>query len=1131
MNIMLVSQCNKKALVETRRIIDQFAERRGDRTWQTPITQIGLATLRKLLKKTARRNTAVACHWIRSKNHTEILWIVGNVSKFNEQGAVPTNTTRRNILRSDSENTWHTAEDIALLAGIAALFHDFGKANLLFQNKLKPKKKGKLLEPYRHEWVSLRMFEAFVYGLSDEHWLAKLAEVSVDDNDIMINNLVKDHPDNPQTNPFDPDKPTRLPPTARAIAWLILTHHKLPKYQARGSNPPDFDYVAEFLDYELKPDWNSPQIADSNAFDDATDKPKKWTDKELNSVWDFNHKTPVLSKTWRLKAQLLAKRALNRPAFLNKAWLDDTFTLHLSRMALMLADHHYSSLPADERFQDKKYKVYANTDRDTGALKQQLDEHLIGVYRNSLQLVRLLPSLRSGLGAITRHKGLKQRSKISAFSWQDKAYDVARSISDKSRQQGFFGINMASTGKGKTFANARIMYGLADSKLGCRFSIALGLRTLTLQTGDALMSRLKLDSDDLAVLIGSQSVKQLHDLAQKYHKAANNSGSESANDFLDADQYVKYEGALHDGPLKRWLEKSAKLNSLVSAPVLVSTIDHIMPATESERGGKQIAPMLRLLTADLVLDEIDDFDLLDLPAICRLVNWAGLLGARVLLSSATLPPALVTTLFAAYQAGRKRFNEACGIPGQSSAIVCGWFDEFQSVAHLIDDEAGLTKTHSQFVDQRIVKLLKAPSIRQGKLVDVDLADAVEHVADNAKAVLNQRAVNGLANRLFESINVLHQHHATINEQTDQRLSIGVVRMANIKPLVAVATALFQRAAMADHQIHYCVYHSKMPLIVRSKIEAQLDSVLRRDDPQAVWQQPSIKQALAKSPAKNHIFVVLASPVCEVGRDHDYDWAIVEPSSMRSIIQLAGRVQRHRNLSPRQPNIHILKQNFKALTGQSPAFSKPGFESAEHQLKSTNLNELLLSEQYQTINAIGRIRFETDEAADPADNLVAFEHQQLAHTLALGEGKSEGKGEDKGEGKSTADIWWHQPTNWTYEWQRLTRFRQSAPTDDYVLKVTDVDEGFVFYQWAPNGELKNAEYRFERVPSVKHHLAQGVQLWGVGLWGAGDYQASIAALADEFKLSETQASVMFGCVSLEEQDLWYYDEVLGFYQAL
>ena len=109
--------------------------------------------MRKLLKKSARRNTAVACHWIRGKNNTELCWIVGNARKFNSEGAVPTNVTRRDILKSGDENDWHTAEDMALLAGIAALFHDFGKANVLFQRKLKPKSKLKS-EPYRHEWVS-----------------------------------------------------------------------------------------------------------------------------------------------------------------------------------------------------------------------------------------------------------------------------------------------------------------------------------------------------------------------------------------------------------------------------------------------------------------------------------------------------------------------------------------------------------------------------------------------------------------------------------------------------------------------------------------------------------------------------------------------------------------------------------------------------------------------------------------------------------------------------------------------------------------------------------------------------------------------------------------------------------------
>ncbi len=85
MNVLLISQCNKNALKETRRILDQFAERRGDRTWQTPITQAGLDTLRKLLRKTARKNTAVACHWIRGHDHSELMWVVGGCCPVQSQ--------------------------------------------------------------------------------------------------------------------------------------------------------------------------------------------------------------------------------------------------------------------------------------------------------------------------------------------------------------------------------------------------------------------------------------------------------------------------------------------------------------------------------------------------------------------------------------------------------------------------------------------------------------------------------------------------------------------------------------------------------------------------------------------------------------------------------------------------------------------------------------------------------------------------------------------------------------------------------------------------------------------------------------------------------------------------------------
>src|SRR5699024_9722882 len=200
MNILLVSQCHKNALKETRRILDQFAERRGERTWQTPITQAGLNTLRKMLRRTARKNTAVACHWIRSANHTELLWIVGDGSQFNFRGAVATHTTMNDVLRRADENDWHTLTDMHLLASLAALFHDFGKACQAFQDKLRGNNRER--NRYRHEWISLRLLQAFVDGDDDTGWLTQLQNAEEMDEKAWLKRLQRDGLDERQPLPL-----------------------------------------------------------------------------------------------------------------------------------------------------------------------------------------------------------------------------------------------------------------------------------------------------------------------------------------------------------------------------------------------------------------------------------------------------------------------------------------------------------------------------------------------------------------------------------------------------------------------------------------------------------------------------------------------------------------------------------------------------------------------------------------------------------------------------------------------------------------------------------------------------------------------------------------------------------------
>src|SRR5690606_2826218 len=106
---------------------------------------------------------------------------------------------------------------------------------------------------------------------------------------------------------------------------------------------------------------------------------------------------------------------------------------------------------------ERGYPLYANTDK-AGVLKQPLDEHLLGVEKHSAAVSRALPSMARHLPRLARHKGFRKRSDHPRFRWQDKAFDLARSIRERSERQGFFGINMASTGCGKTLANGRILY-------------------------------------------------------------------------------------------------------------------------------------------------------------------------------------------------------------------------------------------------------------------------------------------------------------------------------------------------------------------------------------------------------------------------------------------------------------------------------------------------------------------------------------------------------------------------------------------------------------------------------------------------------------------------------------------------
>lgn len=1052
MMVTFICECEKKALNRTRRVLDAFANRIGSRTWQTVITEEGLQAVKKLLRKSATKNTAVACHWIRSRSRSELVWVVGNRSKFDTQGIVPVNYTEQEVAASSNEMNWQFLPIIESLTVFAALLHDFGKTTVLFQNKLRANNKTQS-DPLRHEWISLLFLVAIVNNQKDAEWL----------NDLISDEV---HKKIAQLNIDNIHKPLAcLPPVASMVAWLIVSHHKLPVLEEgyKGKN-----VTLSELFKVISSDWGYANAKGSISFEE----------------WFEYTELPSKSIEWQQEVKACAIHLKNKLSDIEVIFRSELLrpVMSYARLCLMLGDHFYSSQPKDANWHSS-VKLFANTDVHN-KLKQQLDEHLVGVAKQARENCKKLPKFE---GVANRDIRVNSNQQLgdkspSGYEWQDEAVTNIEKWKQKEtdldkHQYGFFAVNIASTGKGKTFANAKIMQVLSADEESLRYILALGLRTLTLQTGNEYKDRIGLKDDELAVLIGSKAILDLH-------QQNNQTGSESDDSLLDNEIFFAED--FPDQGLDTVLRKP-KDRQFFYAPVLACTIDHIIQATEVNRGGRYILPTLRLMSSDLVIDEIDDFDNEDLIAIGRLIHLAGMLGRKVMISSATIPPDMAEGYFNVYQAGWRIFAQ---MRGKKISVGCAWIDEFETKAKTLDSIEGYAKEHEKFIKKRIANLAVQVVKRKANIApcstDVDLYfDAIK------QAILEK-----------------HQHHHFEDPKTGKKISLGVVRVANIDPCAALTRYLLQNYTGQGYEIKAMAYHSQQVLLMRHTQEQYLDSILKRKNGNDhILEDRVIREHIDQSNANHLIFVLVATPVEEVGRDHDFDWAVIEPSSYRSFIQLAGRVLRHREKEVTEPNIAIMKYNFRALKnqGKKVAFIWPGYQQTMDDLTSYDLEKLVNTRELaEKLDATNRIQ------KTQSSELASLEHKVIHELLT----NYDVTGPETLQGWVDSE-WWL--TGLPQEYVKFRQHNQDTTlylTTDHTL-LEKGSKGSV----APVGK---DSVRFEKLsePEIQN------------LWLTRSYEALIAEQSKRRKLSTEETVLIYGEINFPtygkplKPHQFVYNEQLG-----
>ena len=966
MDVICVNESQKKALIRSRRILGKYLNQVGSRTWIGRISEEGLRDMKLALKAGASRHTSVACHRVVTRYRTQLYWIVGSNRNFDEEGRYAFKASG-NILDLYAGEMPVRTKLLRYVTRLAALFHDLGKITRAFQRKLK-KYDGDRAEAVRHDLLScLILWQALKNVLgedirSDAQWLElfdngkadpdapsifdsiidQQNRICIDSRDKLEEKLKDKLKEKIDKNSDRSEKTCEIEdllndpwvwertPLLASICWLILSHHRLPNGRRVGSkrkfarisvenflNPR---YICNFEDcFRIEDRRFLPWLKESwqLSLTDCIKNLRRLLNDHADTLCEFMPKDD--HPPWNIDRD-------------NPQWFD--LLAHQARPMLVYADYHGSIAKRCPKVSDDelRYAPFANTEEPhrfnrgrpdlPGRLNYLADPlwtHLLSVRSKVDYFFRLAHNANTAHSVfnyiepdeILKESGWCQKTPDNRFVWQvdaEKKLKRIRNIKDVP----FFGAVLSETGSGKTIGGARIMKNVSKN---LRFTLALGLRSLTLQSGKSYQENLKLHDHHVATIIGSTITKSIFDLEDKEREEgpANEEEILGAEGFSEYEKQNPYEVEYH--PLKSDpnLEKvfgGAKAVKMLSSPILVATVDHIIHCTEMSRSAEG-RMLMRVMTSDLILDEIDNYRANDLISMGKLVYLHGLYGRNVILMSATLSPVVFEGMWQAYHAGLRVFSYREGRP-----FCCnvGLFSNRVDPLLLknMKETTGIMDSYSAFIDQ-FAESLQCQEVRH-RLSIIEVSAGEYH--DQVLAACFDK----------------HKNNYTVDPSSGKRFSIGFVRWNRVSSARAFAHFLYNSDQVEEYEYRVVCYHSKYMVLELYAIERVLNRILNRTHPEDIFRDALVRGLLDSVEKEDIMIIVSTTSIQETGRDHDYDWNILEPCSTRSVIQSAGRVERHRKhvLESDVSNIGLLSHPVNALEGKSSGvWAYPGIETNEN----------------------------------------------------------------------------------------------------------------------------------------------------------------------------------------------------------